>query len=127
LIAIVGLGIPVGVIMLAYSFLGIEDVLNLTIERPLKNQLAADLNEETRRSHYYKVNSRSTAPTFRMRRFPYTSNVLDKVRNYQPDASTSIGLAHFAAYAYLMSLGWCLSVLFMRAWMTFPLNFSSTE
>ena len=34
---------------------------------------------------------------------------------------------HLALYMYLMSLAWCVTTLFFRAYFTFPLNFASTE
>lgn len=33
----------------------------------------------------------------------------------------------FAAILYIFSLAWCITLIFFRAWFTFPLNFSSTE
>jgi hypothetical protein len=129
IIAIVGLGMPVAVIMLLYSSLGIENVLNQTLERPYYNSQAAEVAPPAPiyDTGMTPIKGRRIQFWQDKRRFRFADGPIEKVKLYEPDGDKTIDLEHFAVYAYLMSLGWCLSVLFMRAWMTFPFNFGSTE
>lgn len=122
LIAIVGLGMPVAVILLLYSTLGIGQILADTEQRPyVRSHVPPKPVAAPRKDPYERK-----APVVRRGMLTSSRVYLNKYY-YEPDGTKPVGLEHFAVYAYLMSLGWCLSVLFMRAWFTFPLNFASTE
>jgi serine/threonine protein kinase len=60
------------------------------------------------------------------KRFVMSEGDLPIVAHDFPEPS-STSLQHFAMYAYLMSLSWAVSIIFMRAYFLFPLNFASTE
>lgn len=126
LIAIVGMGLPVAVIMFLYSVLGIGHVLNETIRDPfISSPYASKVLPPPTSETYAPVEGKVLWPNSarRQRLLPAVS----KVYTYEANPIRPIGLDHFATYVYIMSLAWCLSVLFMRAWITFPLNFASTE
>lgn len=130
---VIGLGLPVAVIVLLYTTLGIERVLNETSRNSklspayqsqkraaqMKKQFEK-VSREVVKSHKVRGARRFTAADLRIS--PMRKACLPSPVN--PDA---VNLMHFAMYAYLMSMAWCIAILFMRAYFTFPLNFYSTE
>jgi serine/threonine protein kinase len=114
---VVVLGIPVAVIIFIYSSLGIEQVLNQTQSYQVKAKWIQPEELPVLQGHDKNLVGRR----FVLNRAPLPYSKL------QAGDPAQVDLKHFAIYAYIMSLGWCFAVLFMRAYFTFPMNFASTE
>ena len=109
--AIVALGVPTAVALLLYHFLGIENMLSHAhaVELiPINTRDVFSAESLLQQSRHVLLS---------------TKNLEQAAYAFNPNAS----YAHFATYAYLMSLAWCMVILFFRAYFTFPLHFASTE
>jgi len=118
IIGIVGLGVPVAIMLFFYSTLGIDGVLQKTQSFQFKGY-GSSLTAASTDPEMYKKPFIGRRPVLHEKLSPPIS--------FPKSDPAKVDLAHFAIYAYIVSLGWCLTVLFLRAYFTFPFNFYSTE
>jgi serine/threonine protein kinase len=115
-LAVVGLGIPVAIMLFIYCASGIEERLTA-----VNSGVYVQYPESEQPLH-----SHGHTRSFAGERFHLNTADLPAVGRYLPEP-TAPSLQHFAIYAYLVSLASALSVIFIRAYFLFPLNFASNE
>lgn len=116
-LAVVGLGIPVAIMLSIYTAGSVEERLATVNDGVYVQYLAPQDVKSPSRFHKRSLTGK---------RFVMSEGDLPIVAHDFPEPS-SASLQHFAMYAYLMSLSWAVSIIFMRAYFLFPLNFASTE
>ncbi|MBX9694652.1 MAG: serine/threonine protein kinase, partial [Cyanobacteria bacterium] len=131
LLTVFVLGLPALATVLCYNHLGISSLLESTKTNWINTEWTVGDSSYKSPVQMEHVRQSLITPDLAL------PNVLPKqiwwngnfsLPNWLSSQSLSnVTMIKFGIFAYIMSLGWCISTLFMRAFFTFPLNYTSTE